>query len=174
MDLSRALKIEGWMEPAELTWLAAQASRHDVIAEIGSYKGRSTRAMADHTRGVVVAIDDFQGPREIEMLSRHRIFDDFADNMRGLETRLRVIKADHRRLLNVDFQPDMVFIDGAHEYEAVKADIEFWLPRLRPRGLICGHDFLPEHFPSVCRAVRELLPDHGVVPNTSIWYQELP
>lgn len=174
MDISRALKIEGWMEPAELEWLADQASKHSCIAEIGSYLGRSTRALADNTRGIVYAIDDFQGPREIEMLSRHTIFDRFIENMVGLEGRLNVIRADHRKLPPLDFFPDMVFIDGAHEYEAVKADIQFWLDRLDSPGLICGHDLLPQHFPGVCRAGEELVPDYKVAPGTSIWYAELP
>jgi predicted O-methyltransferase YrrM len=122
-------------------WLAEAASKHKVIAEIGSYMGRSTRALADNTSGIVYAIDDFTGPREIEIADRDAIFNKFLENMAGLEGRVNVIRANHRNLPAIDFQPDMVFIDGAHEYEGVKADIEFWLPRMAPKGLICGHDY---------------------------------
>jgi hypothetical protein len=32
----------------------------------------------------------------------------------------------------------MVFIDGAHEYEWVKKDVDLWFPKARK--MICGHD----------------------------------
>jgi len=37
---------------------------------------------------------------------------------------------------------DFVYIDGQHHYEAVKEDIEVWLPKLKPGGILCGHDYL--------------------------------
>jgi predicted O-methyltransferase YrrM len=172
MDISKALSIQGWMEPAELAWLAEAASHHKVIAEIGSYMGRSTRALADNTSGLVYAIDDFQGPREIEIADRDGIFNKFLENMAGLEGRLNVIRANHRELPAIDFQPDMVFIDGAHEYRPVRQDIEFWLARMAPKGLICGHDY--QWFEGVRMAVDDVLPSAQVAPNTSIWYVNIP
>ncbi len=35
---------------------------------------------------------------------------------------------------------DLVFIDGDHSYEAAKRDIEMWLPKVKPGGILCGHD----------------------------------
>ena len=35
---------------------------------------------------------------------------------------------------------DLVFIDADHEEEAVLADINMWEPRLRPGGILAGHD----------------------------------
>jgi len=172
MHIEKALSIQGWMERPEIIWLAEQSSKHKVIAEIGSYMGRSTRALADNTPGMVYAIDDFTGPREIEIADRDGIFNKFVENMAGLESRLSVIRANHRNLPPLDFYPDFVFIDGAHEYEAVKADIEFWLPRLAPKGMISGHDY--GWAAGVNRAVDEVFPLHKVAPGTSIWYVELP
>ena len=37
---------------------------------------------------------------------------------------------------------DFCYIDADHRYEAVKRDIEMWLPKVRPGGLICGHDYV--------------------------------
>lgn len=36
---------------------------------------------------------------------------------------------------------DFVFIDGNHEYEYVKEDIEEWSKIVKPGGIICGHDY---------------------------------
>ena len=49
---------------------------------------------------------------------------------------------------------DMVFFDGDHEYEAVIADIETWLPKARK--LLCGHDYGHPDHPGVAQAVDEV------------------
>ena len=170
MNISNALKIDGWMETPELVWLAEQAASRRIIVEIGSFLGRSTRALADNTEGLVIACDDFHGPREIELAGRATIYERFLANVAGI-TNVAVIKADHRDLPEPEFSPDMVFIDGGHEYENVKADIQYWLPRIAKGGLISGHDF--HFFEGVRRAVAELLPGALVAPNTSIWFKQL-
>ena len=50
---------------------------------------------------------------------------------------------------------DFVFIDGEHGYEAAKADVEAWWPKVRSGGLLVGHDYDRHRFPGVCRAVDE-------------------
>lgn len=42
---------------------------------------------------------------------------------------------------------DFVYIDAWHSYEAVKADLEGWWPKLKKGGLFAGDDFLnfPHH-----------------------------
>ncbi|HCV99131.1 MAG TPA: hypothetical protein DGJ56_07530 [Verrucomicrobiales bacterium] len=37
---------------------------------------------------------------------------------------------------------DFCYIDADHRYEAVKRDIEMWLPKVKPGGVICGHDYV--------------------------------
>lgn len=53
---------------------------------------------------------------------------------------------------------DFVFIDAAHDYESVKADILAWLPKVKNNGILAGHDYYPEH-PEYCgvyQAVHEI------------------
>lgn len=50
---------------------------------------------------------------------------------------------------------DIVFLDADHSYEAVIADILAWMPRVKPGGLLCGHDYHHPHYPGVKRAVTE-------------------
>lgn len=55
----------------------------------------------------------------------------------------------------LDFDVDFVFLDDHHEYESVRDEIRAWLPRLKPSGVIAGHD-CNDHYPGVLRAAREL------------------
>lgn len=157
----------------ELIWLAEKASTHNVIVEIGSYLGRSTRALADNTPGIVYAIDDWYGPRDVDWLkdeSRVKILAEFTENMKGVEGKVVVLNIDHGEAA-IPVTPDMVFIDGDHEYENVKRDIEIWLPRLTHGGLICGHD---ADKPGVRKAITEAFGSWiRVSPDTNIWYVEV-
>ena len=60
----------------------------------------------------------------------------------------------------------LLFVDGAHTYEAVKADIDAWLPRVVPGGVVVFDDYL-ESKPSwgVRQAVDELLASGTVRPS---------
>jgi len=40
-----------------------------------------------------------------------------------------------------DGSVDLVFLDADHTYKQVKADIEAWLPKVRPGGWLSGHDY---------------------------------
>ena len=56
---------------------------------------------------------------------------------------------------------DFVYLDGNHEYEAVKADLAAWWPKLSPFAILAGHDYDPRH-PGVIRAVDEFADQLGV------------
>lgn len=43
--------------------------------------------------------------------------------------------------LFADESLDFVYLDAQHSYEAVKADIETWYPKIKKGGLISGHDY---------------------------------
>ena len=52
---------------------------------------------------------------------------------------------------------DVVYIDAGHTYEAVRDDIRNWRAKVKPGGLICGHDYIdrPKHGFGVIKAVDE-------------------
>jgi hypothetical protein len=142
---------------------------------VGSYLGRSTIALAAHTPGTVWALDDWYGPRDDDTREEDRpeLYQRFLANIAGLP--VIPIRADHADLSLVppewltDYasKPDMVFIDGAHDYESVKRDITNWKARLAPGGLLCGHD---RNQNGVLRALREMLPRWSLVEgNVMLW-----
>jgi predicted O-methyltransferase YrrM len=64
-----------------------------------------------------------------------------------------------------DNSVDLVFIDANHSYEYVYKDIVKYSPKLKPTGLLTGHDI---DYPGVNRAVKELVQQFDVGPN-NVW-----
>jgi len=52
----------------------------------------------------------------------------------------------HGKLEN-EAQFDLIFVDGPHTYANVRRDLELWEKRVRPGGIIAGHDFTIAHPP---------------------------
>lgn len=167
----RASQIEGWMLEVSLEWLGEQARLHHRIVEVGSYLGRSTRALADNLPpgGVVFAFDSWHGPWEIDMPTEVRsgLFGRFCENLADHIVCGRVvpIKGDHR-LPPFGLHPDMVFIDGDHSLPYVAQDISFWRTQLPLGGLLCGDDW---DYPPVETTVKALLGEPQVTSDGRIW-----
>ncbi len=49
---------------------------------------------------------------------------------------------------------DFVYLDADHSYEGVMSDLMAWFPKLRPGGLVAGHDYLNVAY-GVNQAVEE-------------------
>jgi predicted O-methyltransferase YrrM len=124
-----------------------------VVVEVGSWVGNgSTRVLAEVVRptgGRVYCVDTWAGSDNVLHHLRYReryptMFPLFAANVRGYggEGVIRPVirpSVEASRLFP-DGSVDLVFIDGNHGYSAVKADIAAWLPKVRPGGVLCGHD----------------------------------
>lgn len=62
---------------------------------------------------------------------------------------------------------DFVFIDGNHSYNYVLQDIELWIKKIRPGGIISGHDYLRKPVPTthdVIGAVRDYTQKNNINP----------
>ena len=68
-------------------------------------------------------------------------------------------------------QFDLVFIDANHEYTHVKQDILAWLPKVRPGGILAGHDYAPEipMFSGVKQAVDEVFGKKIMLGKDRLW-----
>jgi len=184
VSITSCLAIQGWMSELELTWLAEQALQREKIIEVGSWCGRSTRALAMHTPGMVYAIDAWTSMlggevNDNTMRQAEDAFASFLDNMGefmwmpsnpGKVTIIRSNSITAAGMLAVAHGTrsfDMVFLDGDHSYEQVKAEITYYRPLLKPGGMLCGHDL---GHGGVNQAVRELVPEYEAVPDTQIWW----
>ena len=55
----------------------------------------------------------------------------------------------------------MIFIDAAHDYESVKADLNNFYPKLKSSGIFAGHDY-GEKSCGVGRAVDEFVKENNL------------
>ncbi len=164
-------KIQGWMRKQELDWLYEKSKVMESVVEIGSWKGKSTEALLMGCKGTVYAVDHFLGDPgselQQEQVKKEDVYEIFMQNV-GHFPNLKVLKMDSKTASEIVSEADMVFIDGDHSYQAVKEDIELWLPKAKK--LICGHDY-EESRVGLRKAVNELV---GLVHvYNSIWFKEL-
>ena len=59
---------------------------------------------------------------------------------------------------------DFVYIDGAHNYEAAKKDIELFYNKLKKGGVLGGHDLWANEI-GVCKAVLEFAENNNLKLN---------
>ena len=85
--------------------------------------------------------------------------------------RLKMTSLEAAPLID-DESLDFVFIDALHSYEAVRDDLNAWVPKVRNDGIIAGHDY---RWDGVQKAVHEFTDQRGIsgffTPETSdIWF----
>jgi len=119
----------------------------DVVVETGSARGWSAchigLALRENVRGKLYAIDPHtstdwndSGGQETSLTVFHRHI-----TAMGLDPYVEVIRANSHTAARGWTRPiDLIFIDGDHSYEGVKADWELFSPFLTPSGIAVFHD----------------------------------
>jgi predicted O-methyltransferase YrrM len=180
-DISKALAIDGWMSEDELRWLAQQASLCTrCVVEIGTYLGRSARAIADNLPN---------NPHiSFYCVDPYKCYDDSVIGKQSQETLTSIREQAQNNLADVPvtflceasttavygfnyYSIDFLFIDGNHSYKSVKADIQLWRNRIRIGGMLAGHDFGVHE--GVAKAVSEAFADRFTLPVGSIWAMQM-
>jgi glycosyltransferase involved in cell wall biosynthesis len=129
------------------------------LIEIGSYCGRATVAMGLTIQGLgrtdvrIVAVDeptlglapDGRSPREV-----------LRSQLATYELSSMVVCAPEEDQVPWERASQLLFVDGQHDYESVRGDVERYSPQLAPGGFLVFHDYA-DYFPDVQRYVNELL-----------------
>lgn len=148
----------------QLARLAREGTESELRAiEVGSWAGATTILLSDlgfH----VYAVDHWCGSDRLEDVANEMggspaVFRLFCSNMGDrlfrsvtplwMESRLAAA------IWPASLKVDLMYIDGDHTYHGAREDILAWTPKVRHGGILAGHDFLPDTFPGVVRAVEE-------------------
>lgn len=166
-----AVPSETIAEPDEQGWNSHHAYlseevirlKPSVIVEVGVWKGGSSIHMAktlkeQNISGVLISVDTWLGSWdhwESDEWFGHlnvrngypSIFQTFASNVRANDVVNQIvplpidsINAAHV-IKSFGITPNLIHIDGGHDYHAVMADLETWWPILAPGGTLIGDDY---------------------------------
>jgi predicted O-methyltransferase YrrM len=122
----------------------ARQCRGRVFVEIGSYYGASASFIASGIRrsrvgGTLYCVDTWQNDTMPDW-SRDT-FERFSANTRPYRDIIVPLRGKSTEVAKCFNEPvDFLFIDGDHSYEAVKADVRAWLPKLSSNAVIVFHD----------------------------------
>jgi hypothetical protein len=183
-DLIRARmqwhEIEGWFQ-----WRSAQEEavrwfeQGSCFVEVGTYLGRSLCSLAEVVQRsgksvTLIGIDTCRGsgPEGLKNKNYHGAAVERGGGTFAGELHRNILECGYGDLVSLviadsitasrlfpDASIDWVHLDARHEYDSVKADIEAWLPKVKPSGWLSGDDYDEVKWPELVRTVDELLPD---------------
>jgi hypothetical protein len=112
------------------------------IVELGSFCGNgSTPVLLEIVKrqgGTLHCIDDWpdtEGISTFRMFTENQMLRDVGNSIHSIHG----MSFDQAHKFR-DQSLDMVFIDAGHSYDMVKKDMLTWMPKIKPGGILCGHD----------------------------------
>lgn len=146
-------------------------NNYKIIVEVGVWKGELSRMIASLDIEQLYMVDPLSVVYNNfyysdtkyqctmgEGLKTQEELDSIAESLREIPKSKLIRKASTDAAKDFeDKSVDLVFIDAIHLYQAVKDDIEAWLPKIKKGGIICGDDYVPRDN-AVSRAVDEIFP----------------
>lgn len=167
-------KGENWFNYAGLYRNIVQAAPQKAhFVEVGVWKGRSAAFLAVEiiNSGKIITldlVDTWKGSEEHQTMIDD-LYNIFQENIQPVRSYVNIKMIDSLSAAKTyeDSSLDFVFIDADHKYESVKADINAWLPKIKPGGYIAGHDY--PTWEGVTKAVDELFPKESINSGEDCW-----
>lgn len=143
-------------------------------AEVGAATGITTLHLLFNCRTLkkITVADDW---RPVGTPGKAWAQDDMEEIFRGKfgkNPKVRILKGlswDMASFVD-DNSLDFVFVDASHDYESVKKDLEAWTPKVKPGGVMCGHDI---HSEGVKSAVEEKFGSYEEPKIDQVWFVQL-
>ena len=188
-------EIHGWFNYADLYQQMVRRFPVGHFVEVGSWLGKSAAFMAVEIQRsgkpiLFDCVDTFKGsPGEKAHVNAKRmnIKGQCCNNLRPFwstrQNLLPTTRTDNMLKIVIGSSPgvasqyadqslDFVFLDASHDEKSVRRDIAGWRPKIKPGGVLAGHDYSSKSFPGVKRAVDSMLPRRQRASKNS-WMMEL-
>lgn len=163
--------VVGFCLPTELKILEDLAStvpEDGFIVELGSLFGRTAVAWATYCpSATILCIDDFKDNNWSDLAypgvvcrpvnnMDYNTYDIFLENTKEYSN-IKHMKCKCPEGIVYGGDPiDLLFVDLCHVNPIDWDTIEIFLPYVKPGGIICGHDYVPDLFPDVVENVARL------------------
>ena len=174
---------ENWFSYGPLySAIVNSAPNNAHFVELGSWKGKSAAYMAVEiiNSGKNIKFDCVDAWSYTPYVPNQAILGDdlyniFIENIKPVSHIIKVVRdttvgaASNYKDQSLDF----VYVDADHSHDAVVADIEKWLPKVKVNGVLAGHDYKSrKSVKSACESVFG--PGNYSDPfNTNSWYIKL-
>jgi len=149
------------------------------LCEVGVFSGNHLRELLFAEPLELVAIDAWQADLEgCGMTITQAKMDEFYESILELSRKHPCIKV--LRMLSTDAAQqfadgyfDFVYLDANHTYSSVKSDLEAWWSKVRPGGVLAGHDYVDQTTNDgtkfgVIQSVDEFITTHKLRDNFAV------
>lgn len=148
------------------------------MIEIGSYMGESTMLFASTCLfSKIYSIDPHFGKEEFNDMFDYDwnlVQYEYKTNLRLFDNIVHY--KDYSFNVHNQFEDnsiDFIYIDGNHSYEAIKSDLELYLPKLKQNGIISGHDYNKRAWPETVKAIHEIIGKPDKIFSDTSWIKIL-
>lgn len=171
--------LRGWQGDSDIFEKLIHEVLPDHIIEVGSWKGQSTITMANacKARGLstrITCIDTWLGAEEFytnpsedrDLMKNYgypQVYYQFLSNLihEDVVEMIEILPITSVIGAKLTDKADLIYIDGSHSYEDVRADIELYTHKLNMGGIIFGDDYNNGAFKGVKLAVDEFVAKTG-------------
>ena len=179
-------KIFGWNSYSEVFNKTINEVRPQVILEVGTWLGASAIHMAKLCRKYslntkIFCVDTWLGAeefwtylkdtpeRDLKLKNGYpQVYFEFLANVVEHNVQDMIVPVPNTShiasiiLKKLEISPDLIYIDGSHEYQDVMADLNDYYELLRPGGIIFGDDI---SWVGVSNAVRNKFKEYELFEN---------
>jgi hypothetical protein len=144
--------------------------------EIGVERGHYTKTLLTDTTFSLIAVDAWKAYRGYrEHVSQTRL-DDFhvetKERLKAFDMRVSIEKGWSVDVAKTvpDKLMDFVYIDGNHTLPQVIADLHAWIPKVKPGGIIAGHDYRKFQHGYPCHVIEAVSAWHDCYGEPEKWW----
>jgi hypothetical protein len=150
-----------------------------VGVEVGVWKGEFSDFLLEKWKGEkLYSVDPWKNfaPNEYvdELNIKQKEFDKMSEDVKLLlskyRSRSQIIRdvSANAALSFLNNSLDFVYLDARHHYEGVKEDIESWFPKVKSKGIFCGHDYVNAVIGETHFGVKKAVDEFAVANNLKV------